>query len=182
VAIDIPDTLYVRAGESVRVGILADVAGSPRVTGFRVNLADSTSITAFDSVWAAADSLLPLRIRDRAGEPVLNMRSDYSVVLSSDLEGSFCNYPNPFAPGEEVTHITYNLTSNSDVAIRIYTLIGELVWTREFSAGSPEAQAGFHEVDWDGHNENGQMVRNGVYLCKIEANGETAITKIAVAK
>jgi hypothetical protein len=182
VAIDIPDTLYVRAGESVTVGILADVAGSPRVTGFRVNLADTASITAFDSVWAAADSLLALRIRDRSGEPVLNMRSDYSVVLGSDLEGSFCNYPNPFAPGEEVTHITYNLTSNSDVAIRIYTLIGELVWTREFSTGSPEAQAGFHEVDWDGHNEDGQMVRNGVYLCQIEANGETAMTKIAVAK
>ncbi|KPJ48791.1 hypothetical protein AMJ40_06865, partial [candidate division TA06 bacterium DG_26] len=67
--------------------------------------------------------------------------------------------------------------------IKIYTLIGELVWEEQFSVGAPESEAGFHEeVMWDGRNDAGEIVRNGVYVCKIETDHGSAMTKIAVAK
>jgi hypothetical protein len=174
--------LYIRPGETAALGIFADIAADAQASTFRVNLADTMSITAGDSTCAEVDSFCPVGIRDMRGAPLANMRSDYTVILSRDLETSFSNYPNPFAAGDEVTHITYNLSSDSPVTIRIYTLVGKLVYTREFLLGSPETEAGYHEVDWDGCNQDGEIVRNGVYVCKIEAGGETAMTKIAVAK
>ena len=81
-----------------------------------------------------------------------------------------------------MTHITYNLESESSVVIKIFTLIGDLVWTREFSRGAAESMPGLHEVEWTGRNESGEIVRNGVYICRIETDEGEAMTKIAVAK
>ena len=175
--------LYVRPGETDSLGIFADIAANAQATAFRVNLADTMSITAGDSTCAEVDSFCSVGIRDMRGAPLVNMRSDYTVIVPRDLETSFSNYPNPFAAGDEVTYITYNLPSDSPVTIKIYTLIGKLVWTEEFPLGSSETEAGIlQRVTWDGRNQDGEIVRNGIYVCKIEAGDYTAMTKIAVAK
>jgi hypothetical protein len=182
VTVDIDDDFYLQAGQPSQLAVVVDVAGSASASSFRVNLRDSLSVDAVDSVWAAVDSIVRVRILDRVGEPLFNMRSDYTAILASDLESSFCNYPNPFAPPDEVTHITYNLQSESRVTIRIFTLLGDLVWAREFGSGTAESTSGLHEVEWDGRNEGGEIVRNGVYICKIETDDGDAMTKIAVTK
>ncbi|HCJ66500.1 MAG TPA: hypothetical protein DHV62_04045, partial [Elusimicrobia bacterium] len=81
------------------------------------------------------------------------------------------NYPNPFNPtkGEKKTRIEYYLTEDSNVTIRIYNLVGDLVWTKENAAGvgTPE---GYRNIEfWDGKNDAGMIVANGVYLCLITA-------------
>jgi flagellar hook assembly protein FlgD len=74
----------------------------------------------------------------------------------------------------------------SDVTIRIYTLVGELVWTKSITGLS--AQIYDDLVTWDGKNDRGNTVLNGVYLCTIEIKptdgGKAAryITKIAYIK
>ncbi len=107
-------------------------------------------------------------------------------IMSSQFDEYAHNYPNPFRAGSESTKICYFLKKNSAVAIKIYDLAGHLVWTRNFGAGDAEAagsaEGAYHEIPWNGRNDRGELVRNGVYMCKVEAGSQSALFKIAVAK
>jgi flagellar hook assembly protein FlgD len=70
------------------------------------------------------------------------------------------------------------MSAPGSVDIKIYTLSGELV----FETQETKSSAGGHEFEWTGHNNKGQVIRNGVYVCVIRAGGETAKFRIAVAK
>ena len=108
------------------------------------------------------------------------------TVMSADFEEYAHNYPNPFRAGSESTRISYFLTRDTAVRITVYDLTGRLVWTRDIPAGAPGATGveggAWCEVEWDGRNGAGEVVRNGIYLCRIEAGGQSASFKIAVAK
>jgi hypothetical protein len=83
-------------------------------------------------------------------------------------------YPNPFNPLQgQVAHIDYPLERASTVKIYIYTLLGDLVWHKEFPAGDPEAgQSGINSVIWDGRNDNGVTVANGGYIAVMKADDQ----------
>lgn len=73
------------------------------------------------------------------------------------------------------------------MTLRIFTLLGELVRTISFSSADPQGLAGTHAAAsttfvWDGTNENGQKVLNGVYVAVLVTNQGKAMTKIAVAR
>ena len=124
----------------------------------------------------------------------LELNSDLSVVLNADLESSFLNYPNPFGRhGTERTKFIYYLDADSDVELRIFTLLGDLVWSIKFTRDEPEGAAGMHEENylatggppiwWGGENNEGSKVLNGVYIAVfITSNGKQATTKVAVLK
>jgi hypothetical protein len=107
-------------------------------------------------------------------------------VMSGRFEEYVHNYPNPFRAGAEPTKICYFLKQNARVVIRIYDLSGSLVWNKEIPAGEPGGigapEGTWCEVPWNGRNGRGELVRNGVYLCKVEAGSQSALIKIAVAK
>lgn len=95
------------------------------------------------------------------------------------------NYPNPFAAGYTTTAIAFYLEQSCTVSIKAYTLLGDQVavlLNNEFRAG------GAHQVSWDGRSETGSVVKNGVYLIKVEALPVAAgdkliqIRKVAVVK
>jgi len=67
------------------------------------------------------------------------------------------NYPNPFNPE---TIISYNLPINSDVSIKIFNLLGEVVKKYDFINES----SGFHEL-----NFNASEFPSGIYFYKVEA-------------
>ncbi|MDE0040903.1 MAG: T9SS type A sorting domain-containing protein, partial [Candidatus Poribacteria bacterium] len=82
------------------------------------------------------------------------------------------NYPNPFT---DETTITCELTGDADeINIKIYSLSGRLV--QEFTE---DASAGFMMIPWDGRDQNGEEIANGVYYCKIqvEKTGEKDLTE-----
>ncbi|MFQ5602350.1 MAG: FlgD immunoglobulin-like domain containing protein, partial [bacterium] len=78
----------------------------------------------------------------------------------------------------------YNLVQDSDVTIRIYTLLGELVRTLTFDETQIQGLAGVHsgDIEWDGTNDKGQKVLNGVYVAVLITKQGKATTKIAIAK
>ncbi|OVE77916.1 hypothetical protein BVX98_01575 [bacterium F11] len=100
------------------------------------------------------------------------------------------NVPNPFSAGEEVTRIRYILNQDSKMTVRIYNLLGDLVRILTFplgsSAGRGDPLGRANEIIWDGKNQKGQLVSNGVYLAEIAANSplnkEKVIRKIGVLK
>jgi hypothetical protein len=96
------------------------------------------------------------------------------------------NYPNPFCAGQEETRVRYILTEDSDVSIHVYTLTGNLVWEMTLPAGKEGGKGqptGYtNEILWDGRNNAGMTVANGMYLMEIKAGSARQIRKIGIIK
>jgi len=91
---------------------------------------------------------------------------------SFKLEG---NYPNPFNPN---TVIRFGLPQNQNVSIKIYNVLGENI--RELF--NSELAAGMNELVWNGNNDFGNPVPSGVYIYKIESNGNVLSSKMILQK
>ncbi|UCE06699.1 MAG: FG-GAP repeat protein [bacterium] len=85
------------------------------------------------------------------------------------------NYPNPFNPE---TVIEYNLDKPGQVVLKIYNNLGQEIKTL---VNEKEA-TGFHKINWDGTDSNGQKVGSGIYFYKIEAEGHQFSKKMVMIK
>lgn len=84
------------------------------------------------------------------------------------------NYPNPF---RLETWIPYRLAENAYVTVTIYDRSGHLI--RALSLGRQAAaiyESRFKAAYWDGRNELGERVANGVYFYHLSA-GDYSVTK-----
>ncbi len=105
----------------------------------------------------------------RTYQPVANTPSTYS-------------YPSPFSPDDEVVRIHYGtLGKNTQVTIRIFNYAMQPVRTLIQNAtrtGSFE-----HDEIWNGRDDFGSRVSNGVYFYRVEGEGlEPAWGKIYVVE
>jgi hypothetical protein len=99
-----------------------------------------------------------------------NMNLHGPVKVSMTLPSDFVleqNYPNPFNPE---TTISFNLDKNGYCELSIFNLRGQRVRTLVAS----EMSAGTHSVVWDGKDQNGQLMPSGIYIYKLQMNGEVA--------
>ena len=90
------------------------------------------------------------------------------------------NYPNPFNPE---TWIPYTLAAPADVRLRIYSATGTVVRTLALgyqSAGIYQHQS--RAAYWDGRNEQGELVANGIYFYSLTAGDFTATRKMVIRK
>ncbi len=94
------------------------------------------------------------------------------------------NYPNPF---KDDTHFTFELRGTNvpdELRMKIYTVAGRLI--REFDIPENDLQIGFNKFYWDGRDQDGDEIANGVYFYKVisKNNGEvfTKIEKLAKIK
>ncbi|MGB9596027.1 MAG: S8 family serine peptidase [Candidatus Poribacteria bacterium] len=92
----------------------------------------------------------------------------------------FANYPNPFNPE---TWIPYQLSTDSEVTVKIYSSTGQLV--RKIELGYKPA--GFYTtrdkaIYWDGRNESGEIVSSGVYFYNIRAGDKFFNSKMVVLR
>ncbi len=85
------------------------------------------------------------------------------------------NYPNPFNP---LTIISYQVTSDNWVTLKVYDLLGRKVKTLVNKQMAP----GRYTVRWDGTNDAGQPVSSGVYLYRIETGGFSKIKKMVLLR
>jgi len=80
------------------------------------------------------------------------------------------NYPNPFNP---TTTIRYSISSECNVALKIYSALGELVATLVDGPRSP----GDHEIRWDARD-----VPSGVYYCRLQAGAFVGTRKLVLLR
>lgn len=81
------------------------------------------------------------------------------------------NYPNPF---DEETTLMYELTKDADEAsISIYSKAGRRVRVLK----GVSAREGYNEAMWDGRDEHGTVLANGVYLYKVYAVADSENTQ-----
>ena len=85
------------------------------------------------------------------------------------------NYPNPFNPE---TQIAYGVPETGHVRITVYNLLGQTVRTIVDGV----RPAGSHRARWDGRDDKGRALADGVYLYRIEAGGFSAVRRMVLLK
>jgi hypothetical protein len=85
------------------------------------------------------------------------------------------NYPNPFNPS---TTIDYSVPTASQVDVEVFDILGRKVAT----LFSGKIAAGNHQVVWNGTNDTGQFVSNGVYFYKIRTADFSQTRKMILMK
>ena len=175
------DAAVIKPDSTVTLLVGVALKSNPAAQEIRLAFVGEQSVDVVDSL-----STQSLRIVDaETGRPITDQfQSAPLVILSSNFQEYAHNYPNPFRAGDpsQPTNITYFLNQPGNVEIKVYALTGDLVFKKTFAAGQQHATAGPQEVQWDGRNEKGEVVRNGVYVCVITAGSNSAKFRIAVAK
>ena len=86
------------------------------------------------------------------------------------------NFPNPFNPE---TQIRFSIGSQEDVKLIVYDVVGRQVRTLiKGNAYDP----GFHVVNWNGLDDQGQKVPSGLYIYRIKAGSFIADKKMLLVK
>ncbi len=75
------------------------------------------------------------------------------------------NFPNPFSSN---TQFSFEITKDSDVTLDIYSLGGRRIWHYD----GLNFNAGYHIIDWNGLNYNGDKIANGVYIYRLKATND----------
>jgi flagellar hook assembly protein FlgD len=107
--------------------------------------------------------------QDRTGNPAgrLDFEKSFSVINASGV-GNVLPYPNPFSTR---THFIYTITGNEPPTvfrIQIMTVSGRVV--RDINLLDYEnINIGTHQTEfsWDGTDEYGDPLANGVYLYRV---------------
>ncbi len=106
-------------------------------------------VKAWDNANNPAEAVIKLTVAD---DPGLRLYAVY-------------NFPNPF---DRATQFTFELSASAEINISIYTLDGRKIRELEPQFFSE----GFHFIDWDGRDQDGGRLANGVYLYRLEARNE----------
>jgi len=86
------------------------------------------------------------------------------------------NFPNPFNPS---TTIRYGLPHEARVILKVYNILGDEIVT----LFDNELQAiGYHVAIWDGRDQNGKSVANGIYMYKFKAGNFLMTKKMLLMK
>jgi hypothetical protein len=113
-----------------------------------------------------------------SGDVVL---SESFTTVATNLVGSFIIRDNPFNPDVGPAEFQYVRTEEGKIVFRVLTLTGEVVY-QETQPDSPPGVS--QTISWDGRNEEGETVLNGVYLAVLtnERTGSQTVLKVAVLK
>jgi len=120
------------------------------------------AVTAFDDKLPANESVLSswfyLQVtswKGVEGEPVASSPRYFSLGQ---------NNPNPFSRS---TNIQFALPAQSRVRLVVYNITGQQIRTLVDDNLNP----GYHNITWNGSDQSGRAVANGIYFYRMEATG-----------
>ena len=79
------------------------------------------------------------------------------------------NYPNPFNPTTTIRFGIPEEAAGKTVALKIYDVLGREV----ASLVNNRLKAGYHQVEWNGRNNQGQAVSSGIYFYRLQSGNTT---------
>lgn len=83
--------------------------------------------------------------------------------------------PNPF---RHSTRVSYSLAGEKSVLLQVYDPVGRVVKTLASGSQKP----GRYELRWDGTDELGQALANGIYFCVLETGELRSTAKLLLAR
>ncbi|HEX9973273.1 MAG TPA: T9SS type A sorting domain-containing protein [bacterium] len=132
---------------------------------------------SLDVVWTEGNTS-PYKVMYRRMKKVYG----YQDVEREEAENQFPqkirlrqNYPNPF---NSITTIEYKISQMDLVTIEIYDLLGQKIRTL-IKQIQP---SGYHHVQWDGHDDQVNLLPTGIYLCRLMVGKQQSVQKIAFIK
>jgi hypothetical protein len=181
--IEAPDT--VRSGETASVRIWVQDANEQPVIAALVQtsvtmgggkmletalLTDTLGFTTahFLCTPTPASEQDSIRVSSGAADTVIG-------IYVSHLSDSLFAFPNPFGLNRDRALISYYLQRSSPVTLTIYDPFGNEVWTRRFRQNEQGAKSGDNIIYWDGTNNQGRRVANGVYVIHVLGKLHTGI-------
>lgn len=150
--------LTIAAGASVELDLRVVPRAGATAAGVRIGL-DQDDLRCTQN-----DGTTPITVRPAAGLR-LPLWTGAAGMVGNDLAASYINFPNPFAAGRQATRFAFQLPRDAHVTLRIRTPRGDAVATL---LDDQALAVGLHQdLDWDGRNGRGTVVRNGVYLAEL---------------
>ena len=149
-----------------------------QITGNQIFSTEFTSVAITDGeVWAGnAEGLV------KAPKDVQVWQDTVWNVFRTFTPGTYA-YPSPFSPMLStggVVRIHYKPPADGPVTIKIYDFSMNLVTTLVDERSMAEVE---QDKEWDGRNDKGDIVANGVYFFKVEASGgQTEWGKLVILK
>ncbi|MDO9069766.1 MAG: FlgD immunoglobulin-like domain containing protein, partial [Deltaproteobacteria bacterium] len=96
--------------------------------------------------------------------------------LNGDAALLYQAFPNPFSGS--TTTISFNLPAAGNVSLKVYNVAGQVVKT----VCDEQRPAGVHKITWNGTDETGNKVSNGIYLYRLVANDQSQTKKLIVLR
>ncbi len=116
--------------------------------------------------WLTADQAMGTTAPEATSVVTLNVDAtgltpgNYVCNINLYTNDPYQNYPNPFNP---TTTIRYQLPVAAQVELQIYDILGRPVRDLVNERQKP----GYYEVQWDGTNDAGESVSNGIYMYRL---------------
>ena len=109
---------------------------------------------------------LTVFVKDSSGNPFNSSQMVYrfNVFNNPDLLQVY-NYPNPFKDKTDFTFEVRGVIPPEELKIKIFTVAGRLI--KEIVLPGSSLQIGFNRIPWDGLDQDGDEIANGVYFYKI---------------
>ncbi|MDO9067626.1 MAG: FlgD immunoglobulin-like domain containing protein, partial [Deltaproteobacteria bacterium] len=84
--------------------------------------------------------------------------------------------PNPVTGGR--TLIRFSLPEQADVKLEVFNVLGQKVAT----LAEGRLEKGFHSVNWNGSDGNGQKLSSGVYVYQLKALGKSLVKRMTLIR
>lgn len=120
---------------------------------------------------------IPTRV-EQSPAPVAAMPESFSLAQ---------NYPNPIrisanhsagSSNQTVTSIQYEIARDSQVSIKIYNLLGQVVRTLVDLTQKP----GVYQAQWDGRTGTGDLAYAGIYFYELRADNFRQVRKLLIIR
>ncbi len=155
----IPETLYTY----IQPGLYWDTQVLLKVTGTSKAPASVDELTVYQYDWVDPQLIKP---RPTGLETTPSRR-----VISFEVT------PNPFGRTVEIRFQTTG--GRQPMTLKVYNISGQMV--RDFS-NALSLKPGVYAIRWDGSNDRGQRLSNGVYFLKLETGLSTLTRKVVLIK
>lgn len=131
-------------------------------------------LTYLPSNLEAGRHTLEISATDRAGNEA-RQTMDFFTQDVFNFADQVIVYPNPTSRD---TTITFRLTKSADVTLEIYDVTGALLYTDELHNVVGQQSASLDEAFvWQGENQMGELVADGVYIYVLEAERDGEIVR-----
>ncbi len=119
---------------------------------------------------------MTIKVDENKDYYLVSFKANESETVPKHL--SIQNFPNPFNPDIIGTTVQYSLPQETDVTITIYNIKGQLVKRIVKGMQSP----GIYNVIWNGKDETGNSISNGIYFYQLSTKNKTILKKMLLVR